>query len=321
MRARRLSWICAIWRKRPTVRGNTVAQFSIILLIATSVWAQNVVSLSSPLTETIYALGAQSHVLGVSDVCTFPRRVVSDRRAGKVREVGAFTNPDYQLIDRLHPDVILTSTGFQEPIAARFRSMGYRVLHFEPHSLSEVFKQMEEVGQAVGKGAEARNLTDSMRRDWKEIGRKSAVLPRVRVYMELNHEGPWTTGARSPLNDIIVAAGGENIFSDHDEGVFVATHEEIIKRNPDIVLSPIWTDAKVGGMDGIIPLLQIFLRPGYADTNAVRNSRVLYYDSALLKHEGPRQILAIQKLAYLLHPDAFENPRETIPWELGRILQ
>jgi hypothetical protein len=46
---------------------------------------------------------------------------------------------------------------------------------------------------------------------------------------------------------------------------------------------------------------------------------VLYYDSALLKHEGPRQVLAIRKLAYLLHPDFFENPPGTIPWELGRI--
>jgi len=44
----------------------------------------------------------------------------------------------------------------------------------------------------------------------------------------------------------------------------------------------------------------------------VRNSRVLYYDSALFKHEGPRQILAIRKLRS-------RNPPGTIPWELGRI--
>jgi hypothetical protein len=48
---------------------------------------------------------------------------------------------------------------------------------------------------------------------------------------------------------------------------------------------------------------------------------VLYYDSALLKHEGPRQVLAIRKLAYLLHPETCKNPDGTIPWELGRIIK
>lgn len=295
--------------------------YAAALLCASSAGAQSVVSLSSPLTETLYALGAQDHLLGVSDVCVFPGQVLADRHSGKVREVGGFTKPDYELIDRLHPDVILTSTGFQEGIAARFRTKGYRVLHFEPHSLAEVLKQMEDVGEAVGKGAEARMLTADIRAGRDEIRRKSAALPKVRVYIELNHEGPWTLGAHSPLNDIIMAAGGENIFGDRDEEVFIVRNEEIIRRNPDIILSPIWTNAKVGGRDGIIPLAQIFARPGYAATKAVKNSRVLYYDSALLKQEGPRQILAIEKLAYLLHPEAFENPSKTIPWELGRIVQ
>jgi iron complex transport system substrate-binding protein len=121
------------------------------------------------------------------------------------------------------------------------------------------------------------------------------------------------------VNDIIHAAGGENIFADQKQGTFTTTNEEIVRRNPDIILSPIWLDAKVGGIDGIIPLAQIVTRPGYERTNAVRNSRVLYYDSALMKHEGPRQVLAIRKLAHILHPDAFPDPANTIPWELGRV--
>jgi ABC-type Fe3+-hydroxamate transport system substrate-binding protein len=98
-------------------------------------------------------------------------------------------------------------------------------------------------------------------------------------------------------------------------------NEEVVRRNPDIILSPIWLNAKVGGSDGITTLLEIMSRPGYASTTAVRNSRVLYYDSALLKWEGLRQVLAIRKLAHLLHPEAFPDPPATLPWELGRIRQ
>jgi len=309
----------------PTRKGNCLAGRLIILYLcfwAHFAWAQpRIVSLSSPQTETIYALGAQAEIVGVSDVCKYPEQVVLDRRSGRVRELGAFTKPDFALIDQLHPDLILTSTTFQREIAAKLRAKGYRVIHFEPHSLGEVFQQIQEIGATVGKADEAAKLSASMDAAYLEIAKKARALPPVRVYMELNHEGPWTTGSRSPLNDIIVAAGGQNIFGDRDEGVFMASQSEIVRRNPEVILSPIWVNAKVGGLDGIIPLAQIILRPGYQTTSAVKNSRVLYYDSELLKHEGPRQILAIRKLAYLLHPEAFESPAGTIPWELGRICQ
>lgn len=59
-------------------------------------------------------------------------------------------------------------------------------------------------------------------------------------------------------------------------------------------------------------------RPGFAETDAVRAGRVRYYDSALIKQQDPRLVLAIRKLAYLLHPEAFGNPPGTIPGELGR---
>jgi iron complex transport system substrate-binding protein len=289
-------------------------------LSAWALWAQpRIVSLSSPQTETIYALGAQAEIVGVSDVCTYPDQVIADRRSGRLRELGAFTKPDYALIDQLHPDLILTGTTFQTEIAAKLRAKGYRVLHFEPHSLADVFHEIDQIGAAVGKPEEAAKLSRSMRAEYLDIAQRASTLPRVRVYMELNHEGPWTTGCRSALNDIIIAAGGENIFGDRDEGVFVASQTEIVHRNPEVILSPIWVDAHVGGLKGIIPLAQIIMRPGYQTTSAVKNSRVLYYDSTLLKHDGPRQILAIKKLAYLLYPEAFENPANTIPWELGRI--
>jgi iron complex transport system substrate-binding protein len=118
---------------------------------------------------------------------------------------------------------------------------------------------------------------------------------------------------------MIRIAGGVNVFSDADAGVFVTQNAEVVRRNPDIILSPIWLNAHVGGIDGITTLAEIYSRPGYASTTAAQNGRVLYYDSALLKHQGPRVVLAIRKMAHLLHPSVFANPEGTIPWELGRI--
>jgi iron complex transport system substrate-binding protein len=298
-----------------------IRRLSLLLLCASALWAQkDVISLSTPLTETIYLLGQQSRLAAVSDTSVFPEAVVEDRKTGHVATV-AFMNPDMAAVDAIHPSLILTSTSFQRPLAEKLRARGYKVLHFEPESIADILRQIEQIGEVLGKGREASVITQAMREELAAIERKSAALPKVRVYMEINHNGPWTSGGKSPENELIRLAGGVNVFGDTDEGVFVTSNAEVVRRNPDIILSPIWLDAKVGGIDGITTLVEIMTRPGYAETTAVKNGRVLYFDSALFKQQGPREVLAVRKLAYLLHPDVFENPPATIPWELGRVRQ
>ena len=64
-------------------------------------------------------------------------------------------------------------------------------------------------------------------------------------------------------------------------------------------------------------LMEIMSGPGFAQTSAVMDVRVLYYDSSLLKQQGPREVLAIRKLAYLPHPEAFVILPEQSPGSWG----
>lgn len=289
------------------------------MVSACTLWAQkDVVSLSAPLTETVYLLGQQARLALVSDSSVFPQQAMEDRRSGALGVV-KFSSPDLAAIAAVHPSLILTSTAFQRDLATKLRAQGFNVLHFEPESIEDILRQTEDVGQAVGQGAKAAQIVAGMRVELAEIAKKSAGLPKVRVYMEINHTGPWTSGGKSSETEMIRLAGGENVFADRDAGVFVTSNAEVVKRDPQVILSPIWLDAKVGGIDGITTLFEIMSRPGYDATTAVKNARVLYYDSALMKQQGPREVLAVRKLAYLLHPEVFENPAGTIPWELGRV--
>lgn len=303
-------------------RTRRIASTGLILLLVWTGTLQaqlRIVSLSPTPTEIVYTLGAGDQVVGVTSFCIFPTQVLTDVREGHTRVVSDFSHTDMQLIDSLKPGLILTDTDFQWKITGQLREKGYKVLHYVPKTLEDVFRSIEEIGEAIGKGEFAKQLTDGYRKEVQEIYAKTSTLPKVKVYLEINHIGPWASGTVSPLNDIITYAGGENLFSDSAKGVFVTTNAEIVRRNPDVILSPIWLYAKLGGYDGITSLAEIYSRPGFDKTNAVMRSRVLYYDSALLKHEGPRQVLAIRKLAHILHPNEFEDPPGTIPWELGWI--
>ncbi len=293
-----------------------------ILLSSIAVDAQpTIVSLSPTRTEIVYALGAEDQLLGITTFCVFPEKIFTDIAQNKVKVVSDFNTTNTELIDSLNPDIIITDTGFQRKIAEELRNKGYKVLHFEPKSLDEVFDDILTIGNAIGKAKVARELVDGYIAEIEEIRSVSSTLTPIRVYMEINHMGPWAVGNDSPLEDIITIAGGRNIFTDVDEGVFITTHEDIVRSNPEVILSPIWIDAEldIDGYKGITNILEISSRPGYDATDAVLNGRVLYYDSALLKHEGPRQVIAIRKLAYILHPGVFEIPEGTIPWELGNI--
>jgi iron complex transport system substrate-binding protein len=177
--------------------------------------------------------------------------------------LGSFSQPDLAAIDSIHPVLVLTSTAFQRDLASRLRAKGYRVLHYEPASLEDIFASIDELGTAIGRGNEAAKSTADMRRELAEVAKRSSALPRVKVYLEINHMGPWTSGSKSPLNESIRAAGGENIFGDQAQDAFTVNNEEVVRRNPDVILSPIWLDAKVGGNDGITTLLEIMSRPGY----------------------------------------------------------
>ena len=281
--------------------------------------AVRVVSLTAPAAELMYTLQAGEQLVGVTDSCVFPNQIMRDRAEGRIRVVGGFERVDVELVESLKPDVIFTGTSLQTNLARQLQEKGFHVVHLDPHSLEEVVASFVQVGDAIGKGSNVREFVTQLRSELHAVRDKAQALRPVRVYMELNHVGPWTAGGKSYVNDIIEAAGGHNIFGDVSRDAFQVTNEEIRRRDPEVILSPIWVDAKLFGIDGITPLVEIMSRPGFAETQAGRNSRVLYYDSALLKQGGPRQILAIRKLAHLLHPMEFPDPPDTIPWELGRI--
>jgi len=278
-----------------------------------------IVSCSSTMTEIVYELGGGPQVIGATSFCFFPEQVMLDKQSGRVTVVGDFMNINFHKVDSLKPDIIFTDTNMQRRHADTLRAMGYKVFHFEPQRLDDVLSCILEVGGAIGLKQNADRMVTEMKRDFGQIRKVSGNLPKVKVYMEINHMGPWTFGSLSPLHDLIGIAGGVNVFGDTATGVFMTENADVVSRDPDIILSPIWLEAESGGWKGITPLHEIYTRPGYTEISAVRRSRVLYYDSALMKHFGPRQVLATKKLAYLLHPDNFTNPPETIPWELGWI--
>lgn len=293
-----------------------------------------IISLSPSHTEILYALGLEDNIVGWTKYCNYPPEVqetagwlpydeyefksIHDELHNKeIAVVSAFTNVNFELIDSLKPTLILSVHRMQNDIAQYLKDKGYNVLHFEPNTLEDVFNIMLTVGDETGKGKVAGRLIEEYRTEIQEILNITKDLPKIKVYFEINHNGPWVLGAGSPMDQILDIAGGENIFKDVEGEAFKAELSDIIERNPDVILTPLWPHA---GRNEVTTVMEIVNRPGFKEINAVINDRIYHYDSSLLKKPGPRQITAIKKMAYLLHPYYFKNPENSVdPWELGKI--
>ena len=317
---------------------------------------QRIICLSPSMVECVYALGLGDSIVGWSAYTDYPEEVkdtagwepyapyetmldinteldVEHELAKEVAVVSRFYDYNAEVIDALEPTVILAESEAQRGMYEELTAKGYNTHFYDPKTLEDIYEMMLDIGEVLGARDVAEELVAGYRERVAEIQAITSQLDKPKVYFEIAHQssytdetsgtsytyGPYTNASGTPFDDMIAIAGGENLFADLTGDYTEVTFEDVVERNPDVILSPMWPDAK---SHEVTTIYEIMTRPGFETTNAVQNSRVLYYDSSLMKRFGPRTITAIEKLAYLLHPYYFEDPDTGItPWELGRIDQ
>lgn len=298
---------------------------------------QRIISLAPSHTEILYALGLGDYIVGWTQYEDYPIAVqqvkgwvpyeeyefksIEDELSKEKAVVGGFTSFDYDIIKELEPTLILAIDPIQKKIADELIEKGYNVLWSYPETIEDVYDMMIEIGIATNTEKTARQIVKEQKEEIEEIKAISEKLPKLNVYFEIGHEmwgyGPYALGAGSPMDQIMNIAGGKNIFNNVESLSFECDQSEVVMGNPDVIFTPLWPSA---GREEVTTVLEISTRPGFEEINAVKNDRVYHYDSSMLKRPGPRQVTAIKKMAYLLHPYYFENPPNSVsPWELGKI--
>lgn len=302
-----------------------------------------IVCLAPSMVELVYALGLGDSIVGWSRYTDYPIEVeqrkgwvpygeynfvsVEDELAKDVAVVSGFTDYNADLVAALKPTLILTESDIQKELSEELSAAGYNVQFHSPASLDDVFNMILDVGKALGVSDTAEDLMKSYKAEIDKIQAVTKDLPKVNVYLEIAHRkeydgvayGPYATGFGSPFDQMVEIAGGINVLASMEGDYVPVEYKDIVAANPDVILSPMWPSAMEGE---VTTIAEIVSREGFEQINAVKNSRVYFYDSSLFKRFGPRTITAIKKLVYLLHPYYFEDPPESVsPWELGRIDQ
>lgn len=195
---------------------------------------QRIISLIPAVTETLFAVGAGSKVVGVSTFDTWPPEVANLAR------VGGLVDPDTERILSLTPDLVFLY-GSQDDLLRQLTRAGIAVDTYRHGGLADVIASVRAIGARVGHDAEGERIASALERDIAAIRARTSGLRRPRTLVVFGREegalrGIFASGGMGFLHDMLEAAGGRNVFADAPRESVQASLESILERAPDVVL-------------------------------------------------------------------------------------
>lgn len=236
---------------------------------------ERIVCLTEETVETLYLLGQEHRIAGVTGYAVRPKRV----RQEKPR-VGAFTSADIPKILALNPDLVLTFSDLQADIAAELIRAGVAVMAFNQRDVPGILAMIRTLGRLVDCADAAEALAQGYEARIADL-RTKAPTTRPKVYFE-EWDDPMITSI-GWVSDLIEIAGGTDCFAhlkvEQAAKDRIVTSEQVIAAQPDVIVAS-WCGKKVRPE-------KIAARPGWGQIPAVAQGRIFEIKSPLILQPGP----------------------------------
>ncbi len=261
---------------------------------------QRIVCLTEEPTETLYLLGEQARIVGISGFTVRPARARREKP-----KVSAFTSAKVDRILELEPDLAIGFSDIQAEIASELIKRGVEVWIANHRSVDGILDYIVRLGALVGAAEEANALADDYRRGLAAIERQAASLPRrPKVYFE-EWDVPPITGIRW-VAELIRIAGGDDVFPERAEKSLakdriLADPDEVIRRAPDIILGS-WCGKRFRPD-------QVAARPGWDAIPAVRDGALYEIKSPIILQPGPAAVTeGVREIAAIFRDWTWHQP-------------
>jgi iron complex transport system substrate-binding protein len=250
---------------------------------------ERVVSLNPATTETIFALGAGARIVAVTSVDNFPPEVKN------LPQVGGFLplTVSVEAIVAQQPDLVVCDGKLHRSLVDAMTPLGLTVLALEGITLEQLIDNVRLVGRVMGEEEKGKALAADLAARAEKVRQQGAALPREKrpKVFYLQWDDPLrTAGPSSFIGQIIQDAGGDNIFADTQAFFPLVNGEEVIRRNPDLILIPTGAAAEAFKE-------RVSTRPGWAELAAVKAGHVAFINEDVVSRPGPRLIQGMEEVA------------------------
>ena len=236
-----------------------------------------IICLTEETTETLYLLGQQDRIVGISGYTVRPPEAKQEKPI-----VSAFINAKIDKIIGLEPDLVLGFSDLQADIAAELIRAGLNVMIYNQRSLEQIFDVIHSLGALTGTVDKATELVDGYRTKIEAMQTATASLTKPKVYFE-EWDEPLITGIRW-VHELIEVAGGENCFAEKAEFQdakrrIIEDNDEVIRRNPDIMMAS-WCGKP-------FELETVLERKGWQEIQAIKDNQIFEIPSEIILQPGP----------------------------------
>jgi iron complex transport system substrate-binding protein len=274
---------------------------------------RRIICLTEETTETLYLLGEQDRIVGVSGYTVRPRE------ARQKPKVSAFINAKFDKILALEPDLVFAFSDLQADIAAELIRRGVNVFTFNQRSVTEIMEMILTLGRIVGCGEKAEQLVANLESEMDLIRRSASRFPQRPLVLFEEWYDPLISGIRW-VDELIEIAGGNSVFPELREQQAakdrIVDPAEVIKRDPQVIIGS-WCGRQVKKD-------LIRKREGWSNIRAVRDNQLYEVKSTYILQPGPaalteglRQLHAILAHAVGQTVESALLPRERADASLG----
>ena len=248
--------------------------------------ASRIVTLTPATTEILYAIGAGSRIVGRGQYDLWPDS------ARLLPDLGPGIRPNVEALIAAKPDlVLLYASQDNRPAARRLRDAGIATAAFKVDSIEEFDRLARLLGRLVGDSARGALVADTVKRTLDSVRALTRNRHRVTVVMPTWQQPLIVIGGGSFMSQLVEIAGGRNIYHSLPSPSPTVTFEDVVQRNPDVLL--------VGPEQGAI----IRRSTKWRTLPAVRAGRILLMDTAVVLRPAVRLGEGAFSLARLLHPE------------------
>lgn len=248
---------------------------------------RRIVSLNPTTTEILYAIGAGGRLVGRTSYDRIPAEVTA------VPDLGPGLRPNVEAVLGAHPDlVILYASNDNRGAARRLRAAGIATVSYKVDRIADFARVTTVLGQLTGDTAAARITVDTVGTTLARTLAITLPLPHPTAFWILYESPLLAVGGGSFLNEMLKVAGARNVYDSLPAPSPVVSFEDLLRRDPDVVLAKPATRA------------MMLADPRWRTLRAVREGRVLVFDTTIVNGPSSRVGSSAVSLARLLHPDA-----------------
>lgn len=253
-----------------------------------------IISLVPSVTEILFTIGAQDRLVGVTDFCDYPAE------ARRKPSVGGMLAPSLETMVALKPDlVVATTSGNRHETFDQLARLKIPVYLVNPITVADVLDLLSRLGRLTDRGEGAGRAVATLRERIQAVSVRVAGRPRPRVLYVLWPD-PLIVPARGALvSELIALAGGDSVTADGGQGYPRYSVEAALARNPEVIIL-----ASHGSERS--PLVHSKWER-FSQVPAVAAGRLHTMDGNLMHRYGPRMVDGLEKLARLIHPEAFDR--------------